>query len=741
MKKVININFQGAVVPIEETSYELLKQYIESLRQYFINEDGRDEIINDIESRISELFQERLKKGSTCITDDDVNAIIKNMGRPQDLEDAEGGEQQQGTKEKTIGEKESSFQGSWSWKGPGKRLYRDENHKILGGVCSGIAAYFGIDPVIVRVLFIVSGIGFFLYILLWIFVPGSNMLVNGVRKRLYRNPDGKIIGGVCSGIGSYFNVNPWLPRAIFLIPFISFFFRWGHVGPLTFPNFLSFSFSPGTFIIYIILWLVIPEATTTSEKLEMKGEKVDLNSIKNSVVEEMRGVKERVSKLGMEAGNIAKERGGEFGKEMQYAAKRTSGALGNIIVTLFKIFAYFVLGCIALALIIALFSIAVVSIGLFPLKAFVLTDGWQSVLAWGSLIFFIGVPVVGVITFIIRRLAKIKSRNRMMRFSFLGLWILGIICFVSLIASVGNDFRRSNSINEEKIFLTNPGVQSLEVNSLNNNRYYRSNSWFRFEPFANFDDDTVFIGNVRIKIEKSPTDSFQVGLIKMCNGDTRRDADTLAALINFNVSQNDSILLTDRAISINTRDKFRNQGVEVMVYVPVGHRIKINKNMSYNRIRINGPWGNNDDWYDWDNNDDYYYKYGETYIMKEDGLYTLDGIPANKENDYRRNWNSEYDEDENSSGSLPQNQNYRYDQHNKIDSLSNAKRLQMQKIQASLDSLKREKEKEDNRLKDSLNNAKEKLEQKIEKLDEKSGASAEAYIHIRSEGYNFVMHI
>ena len=279
----------------------------------------------------------------------------------------------QGSKENTSGDKqESHYQDSWNWKGPGKRLYRDENHKILGGVCSGIAAYFGIDPVIVRVLFIVSGIGFFLYLLLWIFVPGSNMLVNGVRKRLYRNPDGKIIGGVCSGMGSYFNVNPWLPRAIFLIPFISFFFRWGHIGPLTFPNFLSFSFSPGTFIIYVILWLVIPEATTTSEKLEMKGEKVDLNSIKNSVVEEMKGVKERVSKLGMEAGNIAREKGGEIGKEMQFAARRTSGALGNIIVTLFKMFAYFVLGCIAFALIIALFSIAVASIGLFPLKAFVL---------------------------------------------------------------------------------------------------------------------------------------------------------------------------------------------------------------------------------------------------------------------------------------------------------------------------------------------------------------------------------
>ncbi len=92
MKKVININFQGTIVPIEESSYELLQQYIESLRRYFANEEGRDEIINDIESRISELFQERLKGGSTCITDDDVNAIIKNMGRPEQLEEAEQGE-------------------------------------------------------------------------------------------------------------------------------------------------------------------------------------------------------------------------------------------------------------------------------------------------------------------------------------------------------------------------------------------------------------------------------------------------------------------------------------------------------------------------------------------------------------------------------------------------------------------------------------------------------------------------
>jgi phage shock protein PspC (stress-responsive transcriptional regulator) len=556
------------------------------------------------------------------------------------------------------------------------------------------------------------------------------MLVNGVRKRLYRNPDGKIIGGVCSGMGSYFNVNPWLPRIIFLIPFISFFFRWGHIGPLTFPNFLSFSFSPGTFIIYIILWLVIPEATTTSEKLEMKGEKVDLNSIKNSVVEEMKGVKERVTKLGKEAGDIAKEKGGDLGQEVHFAAKRTSGALGNIIVTLFKIFAYFVLGCIALGLIVALFSLAVVSIGLFPLKAFVLTDGWQSVLAWGTLIFFIGVPVIGVITFIIRRIAKVKSSNKMIRFSFIGLWVLGIVCFVSLIGSVGNDFRRTSSINEERIYLPNAGVQSLEVSSFNNTRYYRNNSWFRFEPFANFDDDTVFIGNVEIKIEKSPTDSFQVGIIKMCNGNTRRNADTLASLIKFNILQNDSILLADRAISINTTDKFRNQYVQFIIYVPVGHHIKVNKNMSYNHMRIMSPW-HDGDWYDWNEDDDYYFKYGVEYIMKENGLYTLKGVPAGKEN----NWNSDDEKYD------LENQNYRYDGSSKLDSLKEVKEKQIQKIQESVDSLKILKEQQIIKMKDSLRNVKEKLEQKIEKLDEKKAAPAEAYIRSETQADNFVLHI
>ncbi len=86
MKKIININFHSRVIPIEETAYEILQQYIESLRRYFAREEGRDEIISDIENRFSELFADKLKKGAACITDDDVKAIIASMGRPEDFE-------------------------------------------------------------------------------------------------------------------------------------------------------------------------------------------------------------------------------------------------------------------------------------------------------------------------------------------------------------------------------------------------------------------------------------------------------------------------------------------------------------------------------------------------------------------------------------------------------------------------------------------------------------------------------
>ena len=185
MKKVININFQGRVIPIEETAYDVLKRYVESLRMFFANEEGKDEIINDIEGRIAELFGETLKKGSTCITDADVNTIIASMGRPEDFEDDEAEVHTQ------LGA-ESAQQQSYTYEqrpNEGRRLYRDENHKVIAGVCSGIANYFNVDPVVIRILFLVTlGVTLVPYLILWVAVPSSASTVIGAqRRRLFRD--------------------------------------------------------------------------------------------------------------------------------------------------------------------------------------------------------------------------------------------------------------------------------------------------------------------------------------------------------------------------------------------------------------------------------------------------------------------------------------------------------------------------------------------------------------------------
>src|ERR1043165_4026320 len=218
MKKILNINLSGRVIPIEDTAYEKLQAYIESLRRYFINEEGRDEIINDIESRLAELMNEKIRKGTSAITDADIDDIAASMGRPQDFdEEAVEGKTESGRQD---------FSGGYSHseKRERKRLYRDSSDKFIGGVCSGIANYLNTDPAIIRILFAIItfggfGLGFLIYILLWIFLPTKDM--EGFSgKRLYRNPDDRIIGGVAGGLSAYFNARVSIIRLIFAAPII-----------------------------------------------------------------------------------------------------------------------------------------------------------------------------------------------------------------------------------------------------------------------------------------------------------------------------------------------------------------------------------------------------------------------------------------------------------------------------------------------------------------------------------------
>lgn len=635
MKQVININFQGRVVPIEVTAFDMLKNYTESLNKHFANEEGKEEIINDIESRIGELFQARIKDGATCITDDDVNAIINSMGRPEDFEtsdDTQTAANNQQQQQSGSSQQQHTTYGAAT----NKRLYRDEDNKVIGGVCSGLGNYFNIDPVIVRIIFIVTfGAAFLPYLILWMALPTSAAsVIGGARKKLYRDGDEKFIAGVCSGIGNYFNISAWIPRILFLLPFLSFVFRWGHWGYWDFPNFLRVGFSPGALIIYIILWLVVPEASSTAEKLEMKGEKVDIDSIKNSVMEEMKGFQQRAEKFGKEAAGYTKEKSKAMSAEISSATKRGGRSLGDIIGFLLKLIAYFIVGCIGFGLVVGLFVLGVFAIGLFPLKDFIISDGWQNVYALGTLIFFIAVPIIGIITWIIRRITKSRGNSKIMRLTFGSLWTLGWISIILLIASISRDFAYNNkNIAEQEILLSNPKVNKLEITTSSPLEKYTRSRWLRLEPFTSLDDDTAYVKNFDVRIIRSTSDSFRVTLIKMACGRSRAIAEKNASLIEFNGVQKDSILQLDRGIAINKTDKFRNQRVVLTIYVPVGKHIKIDRNIGwFNNVHIGGPWNDNN-WNDWNddenNNEAHDWSTNIEYEMRADGrLYTLNGTPA-----------------------------------------------------------------------------------------------------------------
>ena len=627
MKKVININFQGRVVPIEENAYDILKLYVESLRRHFANEEGKDEIINDIESRIAELFAETLKKGSTCITDEDVENIIKSMGRPEDFDDEEGRVQAQlgGEKEKTN----TGYQ--YAFSNASRRLYRDETNKVLGGVCGGIANYFGIDPLVIRILTVITiGFTFIPYIVLWLTIPSTaTQIIGSTRKRLFRDMDDKLLGGVASGLSHYFGINVWVARALFFIPFLSFVTHWNRWEFFGFPHVLSLSFSPGATVIYIILWMIVPEAITSADKLEMKGERVDLNSIKNTIQTDMEGFRGRAEKFGTEIKDRAKgfkddfaPRAEKFGNEAAFAARKTSTGLGGVIVLLVKIFAYFILAVVLLAIIGSLFTIGVIFIGLSPLFSYVFGDGQETVLAWVAIILCIWVPVVGTITLVIRRLTKSKRNSSLVRYTFLSLWIIGIASGIALLVSLKSDFRYKNNSEEEKVALNNPKIDKLEVKltgySGNKKRDFH---WFKIEPFEGIDDDTVFVPNTDVRIIKSLSDSFEVTVMRMSNGSTKDIANELANKIKYSITQKDSILSLYKGIPINTTDKFRNQRVIITIAVPLGKRIQVDDKIGWRTHIDFGNSNNNWNWKDDFSGDDYMdWQTDKEYVMTEKGL-------------------------------------------------------------------------------------------------------------------------
>ena len=615
MKKIININLSGRVIPIEDIAYEKLQQYIESLRRYFANEEGRDEVINDIEGRIAELMSDKVRKGAESITDSDVEEIIGSMGRVEDFEAADQEAAASGTTasaSSTAGANPGSAASDPGFTAPPPRkekgrLYRDTNDKFIGGVCSGIAAYMNVDPAIVRILFaIISfggfGFGFLAYIILWIVLPPKD-LEGFIGKRLYRNPDDKVIGGVAGGLAAYLGKSTSVIRLVFAGPLIlSLIFRF--IDNYAWDNDIDWAWNigfgslTGTFILaYIILWIVLPEAVSDYQKMEMRGETVDINRIRQNVREGMDSMKEKMKNWGEEVkssaqqfSNKAKEftdtRGREFAREVRETTRRRGGGLGHAIGVLFKVFFLFIAGTIAFALFVTVIALLFGGVAWWPINNFLWTSSRQEFLAWATLILFLLVPLIGFITWIIRRIIRAKAKSNYLGWTFGGLWALGWVAVVFFAASITRDFREYEHV-DTSVSINQPANGKMIVAvSKPELEYTGGFGWIDGDADGwDISSDSLKIAAIHFDIRTSPDAQYHVTLKKYSFGRTENEATARAEKIVFDITSKDSVLDLDHGYAIGKESRFRGQHVEIEIQVPVGKKIRFDRSVD---VKLNG---------------------------------------------------------------------------------------------------------------------------------------------------------
>lgn len=666
MKKIININLSGRVIPIEDSAYEKLQAYIESLRKYFVNEEGRDEIINDIEGRIAELMSEKVRKGADCITDEDVNEIANSMGRPEDFEGEEVREQSFTSSTTTTASSSSSSQQQKTYtEAPPKQkrgLYRDTSDKFIGGVCSGIAAYLNVDPAIVRILFAIItfggfGLGFMAYIILWIVLPAKD--IEGYSgKRLFRNPEGKIIGGVCSGLAAYFNKSAVGIRLIFLAPILLNILIniLDGFGPrdnfIFFPNIIAGSLTSTFIIAYIILWIVLPEARSAYDKMEMRGEKVDVNTIKQNVQDRAKEMGEEIKTAAQNIGAKAKEfsetRGKAFAAEVRQAARPVRNGLGHAIGVLFKVFFLFIAGSIAFGLFIALIAIIFGGVAWWPVNDYLWTNSWQPVYAWGTLLLFLGIPLIGFIVWLIRRIIGVRSKSSYLGWIFGGLWALGWVAVILLVSTIVRETRYFEDTDPITIPITQPSNKMTVVVSQPALEFTSRPWWIDSDSEGwNIDEDSLRLSLVDFTVEKSLDADYHVTLVKKSMGRSVTDARTRASEIQYSIINRDSTLDIGNGFAVSKNSKYRGQMVELKIQVPVGKKLRFDESITdklnpvevkmrdrRNRLRRARFEIDYNDWFEYRTNVDY--------VMKEDGTLvdpnrptTTTTHPSTQTGDYR----------------------------------------------------------------------------------------------------------
>lgn len=473
MNQTLTVNISGIVFHIEVDAYDTLKNYLNKIKSYFNNSEEREEIMLDIESRIAELFSGMMNEKNEVIKTSDVEKVIEIMGKP----------------EQYISEDEEQTQ-----------EFAKETY-----------------------------------------VKGD--------KKLFRNPDDRIIGGVCSGLGAYIGVDTVWVRLFFVAAF-----------------FMGFGF-----FTYIILWIVMPEAKTASDKLKMKGEPINIQNIGKKFEEEANKVSENLKNVDTN----------KFTKKAGSVLENIFGALATIFTAIFNIVgkvlgvAFLIVGTFLLVVLLGMLFgsktiFSITSDGVFSFEAheffnliFVSQD--QYYLAILGVLLLVGIPILTLIYLAIKLLFKIKMHYSV-GLTMSILFVIGM----SICALVGIKMGTELSSDEEivKTHQMAATKHALMIKSPNELLPGKGILEDKFTSIS-IDGETMYQSYVRLEIEKSKTDSIQLEVKFSSNGSTTKEAIKNARTINYNYQINDSALVIDNYLSTLKDNKIRGQQVELTLYIPL----------------------------------------------------------------------------------------------------------------------------------------------------------------------------
>lgn len=550
MKKNISINISGIIFHIEEDGYDILRKYLDSINAYFSSFEDNSEILADIESRIAELFLSKLNEGKQVITRDDVNALIHTMGSVSDFKAAEE-QENAGSATSTKSSKEEKS--SSTRRATSKKLFRDKKRKILGGICAGLAHYFNIDPVWPRLLFALLVLGSYgglliVYIILWILLPVSEELEEESDvKKMFRDPEKKVIGGVASGVAAFFGTDITLIRILFVVFTIT-----GGIGLL----------------IYIILWIALPEAKSITEKMQMQGEPVTLSNIESSV---KKGLNEKENEeetllakiilfpfrlIAIIINGLAKILGPIFSMSVDILRVGFGVLITMIgILLLFSLFFFAgaVLGVFSMGTELFWWNMNVTGLGLpmeaikntFPL--WVLLTGFILSIIPALLITLLGVSVI----------VKHIIFKPIVGWSLFVLFFLCLAVLSFKIPQAIYAFREEGTIRQEEQYPTDGKTLVFKMNEVGLEDYDVSSL-----RIIGHDEDEV-------KIVKR----FQA------QGSTRKVAIENAQTVTYQITHEDSVYTFDSNITFKKNVPFRAQRINIDVYVPYNHKIIIDNNL------------------------------------------------------------------------------------------------------------------------------------------------------------------